>query len=287
MNEGNSKFSPLTLLVISRPVNVLLTALSVVVGGIISVNLKEIGVDLLYAAFSASLIAAGGNAFNDYCDRELDRIQKAHRPIPSGRITPSAALIWSALCFLGGIMLSLMISGVALSIALGAVILLLLYSWRWKSKPLIGNLTVSLVAALAFIYGGVAVGMVGTAFWAAVLAFFFHLGREIIKDMEDRSGDKKARAGTFVVQFGPTAGRYAATLAFVLLIVSLPLPFYFGNYSIVYIYIVLLGVLPVILTNMVLAWKWSKPHQLHVLSTLLKIDMLVGLTALILGRPLN
>ena len=41
------------------------------------------------------------------------------------------------------------------------------------------------MAALAFVFGGVAVYTYSPSLWAAALAFFFHLGREIIKDMED------------------------------------------------------------------------------------------------------
>lgn len=40
---------------------------------------------------SASLYAAG-MALNDFADREIDAVERPERPIPSGRITPSAAL---------------------------------------------------------------------------------------------------------------------------------------------------------------------------------------------------
>jgi len=69
-----------------RPENVFITALSVYVAGLISsIHGLQFGADLSKAALSAALIAAGGNIFNDYCDRDLDRIQKPHRP---NRIVP-------------------------------------------------------------------------------------------------------------------------------------------------------------------------------------------------------
>ena len=277
---------PLAFLRIARPENVIITALSVVVAGVISnPHWTTFIIDLIVAALSAGLIAAGGNAFNDVCDRDLDRTQKPHRPIPAGQITVRAAIYWTAGCFVIGLTLALRIGGMAFLIASWAVFLLLLYSWRWKRLPLVGNLSVAFVASLAFIYGGVAVRSIGVAFWAAWLAFFFHLGREIVKDLEDRSGDAAAHADTFVVRYGEGAGRYAAVLAFILLSFSLLLPYYLGGFRIEYLVVALLGVFPVLVLGAVAIWRWTTPEQLHRLNLILKWDMLVGLAALLVGRP--
>lgn len=271
---------------VARPENVAITALAVFIAGVISnTHWPAFLADLLWAALSASLIAAGGNTFNDICDRDLDGIQKPHRPIPAGEITLNAANVWAAACFLVGLLISLVIGTSALLIASWAVFLLLLYSWRWKRLPLVGNLTVALVAALAFLYGGVAVQSVGVAFWAAWLAFFFHLGREIVKDLEDQLGDATVQANTLVVRYGQNAGRNAASMAFLFLILSLPFPYYLGQFQIEYLHIVLIGVLPVIILAIIWLWCWKKPEQLHRLSVILKWDMLVGLAALLVGRP--
>lgn len=240
---------------------------------------------LILAMLSVALIAAGGNVFNDYCDRDLDRIQKPHRPIPAGLMTPRLALIWAAICFVLGIILSTIIGLSAFLVALGATLMLLLYSWRWKRMPLIGNLAVAFIAGLAFIYGGIAVKAVGAACWAAWLAFLFHLGREIVKDLEDHLGDSLARANTLVVRYGPAAGRYAVSFIFLTLACSLPLPYIFGGFTQAYLVSVAIGVFPVLVVIGLLVWRWSKTAQLHRLSVILKWDMIVGLVALYLGRP--
>jgi len=285
MTRERSGQHPITYLIITRPGNLAITAASVFIAGIISsAQWAAFAGDLAIAALSAAFIAAGGNAFNDYCDRELDLVQKPHRPLPAGKMTPRSALLWSWICFLIGIALSTLIGISALFVASVATLVLIFYSLYWKRWPLIGNVAVAFVAALTFIYGGVAVRSIGAAFWAAWLAFFFHLGREIVKDLEDYSGDAAAGANTFVVRYGPAAGRYMASLTFMLLTVSLPLPYLFGRYKIGYLAIVLIGVLPVFIAATVLIWRWSRPEQLHRLSSLLKWDMLVGLFALYIGR---
>ena len=279
-------FSIIAYLMLIRPENVLITALSVFVAGLISsVHWLQFGADLSKAVLSAALIAAGGNVFNDYCDRDLDRIQKPHRPIPAGRISHGAALRLTAGCFFCGLLIALTIGGAAFLIASWAVFLLLLYSWRWKRTILLGNLTIAFIAALAFIYGGVAVRSVGAALWAAGLAFLFHLGREVVKDMEDHWGDAAGEACTLVVRYGINAGRWAASASFLLLILFLPFPYHWGGFRIGYLYIALFGVLPMLLMAVFWVWRWTKPQQLHRLNVMLKWDMLVGLAALLIGRP--
>jgi len=286
-NDNTRRFSWAACVALARPGNVAITALSVWVAGVIStVHWQEYSTRLTLAAVSAALVAAGGNAYNDYCDRDLDRLQKGHRPIPSGRISARAALLWSSFYFLVGILVALRLGTTGLSIAAWAGLLLILYSRYWKRQPLVGNVVVALVSALAFLYGGVAVFSVRASLWAATLAFFFHLGREIIKDLEDVAGDRAAGAQTLPLRFGMNTARIAAMTSYFFLLLALPLPYFVGHFRSEYLLVILCGVVPVLVIVMILSWQWSKPEQLHRLSLILKLDMIVGLFALYLGRPL-
>ncbi|RJP80199.1 MAG: geranylgeranylglycerol-phosphate geranylgeranyltransferase [Candidatus Zixiibacteriota bacterium] len=286
MSLAARRFDPSAFLVLTRPGNVALTALSVgVAGAISSPDWPARGGDLLTAMAAAALVAAGGNAYNDWRDRDLDRLQKPHRPLPAGRVSPGAALLLAQSCLIAGLILAGWVNPAAQGVALAAGITLILYSRYWKGVPLAGNLAVAFVAGLAFVFGGLAVGEPGNALWAAALAFGFHLGREIIKDMEDVPGDSAAGVGTLPVRYGLPAARGAVLLVFTLLAVLLPLPYYLGNYRSAYLAVALAGVLPVLILAAALAWRWSRPEDLHRLGVLLKWDMLAGLGALYLGRP--
>ena len=271
---------------LSRPGNVLITALTVMLGGQLAARAWIFGSGNIWiAALAAALIAAGGNAYNDYCDRELDRLQKPNRPLPSGRLSSAAALIWTIVCVAAGIILSFRPGLICASIATAAAVLLVLYSKYLKGTPLFGNVVVALVAGFAFLFGAAAIGNLRAAIWAAWLAFLYHLGREIIKDMEDLPGDDAAGARTIPVRYGLPAGRWAASLVLLLLLVSLPLPYLVADYDGLYLLIVLCGVLPIVLAVGIVQWRWSQPEQFHRLSSWLKWDMLIGLAALFLGRP--
>ncbi|HYO79501.1 MAG TPA: UbiA family prenyltransferase, partial [Thermoanaerobaculia bacterium] len=68
---------------------------------------------MLHALLGTALVAAGTNALNQYVEREHDgRMNRTRsRPLPAGRITPRAALIFSsAIAILGTVYLGLAVN---------------------------------------------------------------------------------------------------------------------------------------------------------------------------------
>ena len=79
------------------------------------------GALMLHALLGTALVAAGTNALNQYMEREHDaRMHRTRtRPLPAGRITPRAALIFSsAIAVIGTVYLALFVNW--LTAALGA-----------------------------------------------------------------------------------------------------------------------------------------------------------------------
>jgi 4-hydroxybenzoate polyprenyltransferase len=87
----------------------------------------------LFAASSCLYLA--GMALNDFFDREIDAKERPHRPIPSGRISPRAALtLGSALLALG--LASACAAGIVSATIAGALAgLVLAYDGALKSTP--------------------------------------------------------------------------------------------------------------------------------------------------------
>ena len=82
----------------------------------------------------------------------------------------------------------------------------------------------------------------------SVFAFLFHLGRELIKDMEDVEADRAAGIGTGAVIYGLRATTVVASAVIVLLIVATIAPYLIrgilatGTYGGLYLAIALIGV---------------------------------------------
>jgi len=73
-------------------------------------------------------------------------------------------------------------------IALFVVISLYLYNGIYKTEGIKGNLIVSLNTALLFVFGAVLFNE--RIVFLVILSFFLSISREMIKDYEDREGDK-------------------------------------------------------------------------------------------------
>lgn len=267
---------------LTRPANGLIAAISIAVGAIVTGDIEPLWA-VFVACLSGMCIAGGGNAINDYFDVEVDRINQPQRPIPSGRISTTEALSFSLLLLAAGTLIGFMLGWKTGVIALGSSVLLVLYSFRLKQMTLLGNGTVSLVAALAFVYGGLVYNRFGPTLIPAWFAFLFHFGREIIKDIQDYEGDTAIQAKTLPIRFGKNVALIVTTYAFIFLILSTMVPALFRIYNMAYLVVVVLGVDIPLMYIIRSIWRDPEPANLGRISFILKIDMLFGLLAIYLG----
>lgn len=128
---------------------------------------------------------------NDYFDREVDRINRPDRPLPSGRVTVNE--VWALAITFGvlGLLCAAYIGIAPLVIALIVWLIGQAYNWKGKDSGLVGNMMVSSSVASTFIIGGISVGGItnGLVWTFAGLAFFFDLAEEILGGIMDVSGD--------------------------------------------------------------------------------------------------
>ncbi len=268
---------------IVRPINVLFTFAVVVVIITMIAPANVVTPATLWAALSAALIGAGGNVINDVCDLEIDRINRPDRVLVQNNMTTAQATGWASVLFCTGILISLQLGWENTSVAILAAGGLVGYSVWLKRTPLWGNLTVSFFSGLTFLYGGLAVAAPQAALFPAGFAFFIHLARELIKDMEDLEGDKRQDARTFPIVFGVRAATGLATLAMVALSLLIAIAYRLRQYNDYFLYISLLTVFPLLTWVVVKIWRDPGPNDLNTASRLLKITMIAGLVALFAG----
>jgi geranylgeranylglycerol-phosphate geranylgeranyltransferase len=271
----------LSYLKLARIQNNLITFISVLLGGFMG------GVSnwskLLLAALSASLISAGGYVLNDYLDVEIDKINRPNRVLPKENISLRKAFIFSVFLFLSGFILSFFLKPLSLAMALFAIMFLSLYSAKFKRELLIGNVTVGLICALAFVYGGVFSNSPEVSLIPAFLAFLFHMGRELLKDMEDVAGDKALSSETFPITYGFKFTQFLISVIFAVLIILTVFPYKLGIFSIYYLILVL--IMDFILFYIILSlWNDPSKENLGSLSRLLKFNMFLGLLAIFTGK---
>ncbi len=266
---------------LSRPMSTLTGVLAVLLGGYVAGTGAWDKIAL--AALATLFVSAAANAWNDYRDVEIDRINQPQRPLPSGMVSVRAALVFSVVLAALSILLAALINPTALVIAVASNILLYVYSVWLKSTVLLGNATVALISAMSPVFGGVAAGNYRPSLWLGAIIFVGILGREVLKTLADYEGDKAHQVSTISTAIGPRAAR---TVFFFLLgataIVMLA-PYLFGHYEPIYAWIVALGVFPIALYVIIRTTRDRTGPQLERLSQILKYDFLVWFVAVLLG----
>ncbi len=287
---------------ILRPGNCLMSVAAALVGSFLI--LKTLSPISIIAAAVVFVITGSGNVINDYVDIEADRINRPKRPIPSGKIKPKAALLYSAALFIFGISLSALTTPAAFLIAVFNTLLLVLYSSRLKNKIYIGNAVVSYLVGSTILFGAASVA--GAQLHLLVLPSFLMLlsglsnfSREIIKTLEDLEGDKFAfikkivkaakqkvlekfrlEKGEVKTNFNKSLARKAAAVSLFLVIIISPIPYIYGSLGIGYM-IFLAPTLLVFLKSA--AMILSKKRNYSSISKLIKTGMLLGLFAYVVG----
>ena len=269
--------------ILIRPLNVLIGRLSIFIGALIAGTISPL-LKVIFACISGGLVAGAANVINDFYDIEIDKVNKPYRPLAANKITPKEALYYSMILYVIGIIFGWIVNWQAFLVSLLCSLLLYWYSAKLKRTVLWGNLTVSLVTAMAFIYGGIAVNRLSYAIIPAVFSFVYHLGREIIKDAEDIEGDKADDIITFPIKYGKIPALRLATLIYLFLIVITIVPYWLSIFGIYYL-IFVLGIVDLTVVFVLFSmWKNNEAKQLSRLSLLLKLNMFAGLIAIYLGK---
>ena len=142
----------------------------------------------------------------DYYDKTLDAIQKPHRPIPSGRISPREALSVGAFYAILGLGLSFFLPLTNIVLIFIAGVLVFFYAKYTKAKGLLGNFNRGAMTLVTYLFGVFAIET-STAppvsLWVLALVFFFHdTNSNIIGAIRDVYGDRTAGYATTPVKYG-------------------------------------------------------------------------------------
>jgi len=181
-------------------------------------------------------IAAGGYIINDYFDVNIDLINKPDRLILERFIKRRWAIVWHSFLSVAGFLISCVVGyklrnfyiPVVNFIAIAA---LWLYSTTFKKKLLIGNVIIALLTAwviLVLTFSEYRLDRISSdVHWKRLIkmsviyagfAFIISLVREVIKDMEDMTGDAKYGCTTMPIVWGIRVSKVFAAVWIVVVI---------------------------------------------------------------------
>jgi 4-hydroxybenzoate polyprenyltransferase len=247
----SKRFSFWSLFKISRPLNLVIVAFAQLMTAYFLVETTRKGlpvlqdINLYLIIFSTVILTAAGYMINDYYDVKIDYVNKPDEVIIGKGMKRRVVIFFHSILNITGVGIGLIVSPRIAVINFIASFLLWLYSNSLKRLPFIGNFTVALLT-------GTAIWIIGYYYQKsellvltyAIFAFFINLIREIIKDIEDRQGDRKHGCRTLPIVFGfRNTKRIIFMIAFcficAILVVTFKinnaqLYFYFGGLSILF-----------------------------------------------------
>ncbi len=184
-------------LALTRPGNMILTVIAVIAGSFIAAGpeIMDFQIEVAICCVCSMMLVGGGNALNDYNDRESDKENHPERPIPSGSISADTASVYAQALLGSGLLILLFAldNKMPFVIALIGILLLTAYENGLKAAGISGNITVGLMSGAVFLFAGMAVNDPGPTLWMFGLAVLATITREIIKDIQDLEGDRDRR----------------------------------------------------------------------------------------------
>lgn len=261
---------------------------------------------LLLLIAATVCIAAGGYVMNDYFDVKIDRINRPGQLVVTRTVSRTAAIRLGWILSGAGIVCGLAVAWLVRSWSLALVFvfvpgLLWFYSASYKRRFLVGNLVVAFVSSLtplliAFANAGLLRRRYGEILaytplehtlymWLggfAVFAFLCTLIREIVKDMQDQTGDREMECRTLPIKLGDNPTKIIVTVLVVLtmaLIVwvwyaLLPFPHTWHSLSTRYM---VFGLLVPFACELVLLWSARIPSDYRSAQQLVKLIMFLGM----------
>ena len=266
----------------------------------ISLGLKDWQFILL--VLSTVLIAAAGYVINNIFDQETDNFNKPKNVIVGKRISETNAYYSYVALNVTGVAIGFYLSNVIGKPGFASLFILIaatlyFYASSLKQMLLIGNITVALLLSFSVLIIGVfnlypIVNIENQSVLAnlfsilidySVFAFMINFIREIVKDIEDISGDYNQGMNTLPIFIGK---QKTAKIVFVLSFIPLfSILYYIKTYLFPLVYVclyMLVFVVAPLLFFMVKIWTAESQKQFHNLSSLLKWILFFGILSILI-----
>lgn len=216
----------------ARPGNALVAAAGVYAGALLAgatLAIEGVALRVVAGMVAAIAFAAAGNLRNDLVDVDVDRVAHPERPLVAGAVSARAASVASVALYAVAVLASAFVAWSAVLLVVGAVPLMEGYERRWKAQGLPGNLVIGALSAAPFLVGGLAArNPAGAVLAVAGLAALATVGREILKDVEDRDADAGHRR-TLPHRVGAARACVVAAGFLVATVALSPVPWLRGN----------------------------------------------------------
>ena len=207
---------------IIRPSGCVMVSMIAVIGqALASGELPEL-IIVIPAFLTGFFMTASSFTINDYVDHEIDAINAPWRPIPSGTMTKGEALRLGVALGITGSAVSVFTSMPASIVAIGSLLLSVLYTVKGKYLGLLGHAMVALSISSTFVFGALTIteSTPSLVYGIFIVSFLYILGGELTQSISDYEGDTAKGVRSMAIIQGPRAAAVTATICYILMALS-------------------------------------------------------------------
>jgi len=207
---------------IIRPSGCVMVSLIAVIGQALASGGIPRPSSMIPAFLAGFFMTASSFTINDYLDHEIDAINAPWRPIPSGMMSRYEALRFGVVLGLLGSVSSVVTTPPACFVAIGSLILSILYTVKGKYLGFVGHAMVALSISSTFIFGALTLLERMTSLVSAifVVSFLYILGGELTQSISDYEGDEAKGVRSMAILRGRKATAVTATACYLLTAVA-------------------------------------------------------------------
>ncbi len=240
--------------------------------------------NLFLIVLASSLSIASGYIINNFYDAQKDLINRPKKSMLDRLVSQHTKLkVYFALNIVVTL-LALAVSWRAAFFFAGYIFLIWFYSHKLKRYPVIGNLTAAFLAVLPFF--GILMyfkNFYQVIFAHATFLYLLILTRELVKDLENLTGDLVADYRTIPVMFGETISKYIITILIFLTVI--PVYLLIEVYDVGYMDIYFYSGMIVIMFFLIKLWQAQSQEQYLKLHNVLKLLIVAGVFCIVLIDP--
>lgn len=237
--------------------------------------------NLLMIVLASAAAIAGGYIINNFYDREKDLINRPRKTMLDRLVSQRTKLsVYFILNFLSVVLASYVSFRAVLFFSV-YIFFLWFYSHKLKRYPFVGNLTAAILAVIPFFavfiyYQNFAL----VIFVHATFLFLLISMRELVKDLENLTGDLVLNYRTIPVVYGVKSSKVMLTVLACLTLV--PVYFLLRYFDIQYMKYYFFLTIPALVVFVIFLWLSAAKLHYILLHTILRLGIVVGVFSIVL-----
>ena len=237
--------------------------------------------NLLVIIIASALVIAGGYIINNFYDAEKDLINKPRKSMLDRLVSQRFKLTTYFVLNLLAVFAASYVSFRAVLFFSAYIFGIWFYSHKLKRIPFVGNFvsaTLSIAPFFAvFVYYK---NFESVIFVHALFLFLLILAREMIKDLENITGDLAQNYRTVPILYGPRISKIC--ISFLLVLTLLPAYLLIERYDVGQMYLYFIASSLLLIITLFVLWKSSSKKHYVLLHNILKFIIIVGVFSILL-----